>query len=122
MIVLHIEFNASKLKGAESKLIASLDRNVLLFKRLKNISEEAWESIGEANRLKHRTLLDEFEFKSHNWRRGPYGTLWNGGNLRMRPTDKEIDEGHQRQVQTVPNLRSQICKYILTFKSNIYKY
>lgn len=39
-------------------------RSVLMFKRLKNISEETWESISEANRLKQRTLLEEFELEA----------------------------------------------------------
>ena len=76
-------------------------KSVRMFKRLKNISEEACERISEAYRIKQRALLEEFELEAENWRRGPYGTLWNNNNLRKQPTDKEIDECHQRQVQTV---------------------
>jgi hypothetical protein len=97
--VLHTEFEASKLNGAELKIDKHIARSVLTMKRLKNMSEEAWQRMSEADRLKQRSLLEEFEYEAENWRRGPYGSLWNYGNLRMQPTNTKIDEYHQRQVK-----------------------
>jgi len=57
---LHTEFDASKLKGAEFKIGKHTVRSIVNFKRLKSISEEAWDKISEAEQLKQRALLEEF--------------------------------------------------------------
>ena len=94
--------DASKLKGAESKIITSMANLCSCLSAFRSSRRRLGKALAnEANRPKQRAFLEEFELKAENWRRGPCGTLWNGNNLRGQPTDKEIDECHQGQVQTV---------------------
>ncbi len=73
------------------------------------------------DRLKKGALLEEFELQAENWSRGPYGAIWNEGNLRRQPTDREIAKFHQRQSgQTAPTTKKP-NRYICTFITDIYK-
>ncbi len=107
--VLQNEFDASKLNGAEFKIVKHINRCGRVFKRLKDISEEAWERMTEGERLRQRAMLEDLEHGAETWRRGPYGKFWIGSNLRRQPTKVEIDECIQPHPQTVsipkkPNL------------------
>ena len=92
MNILNAEFDELKLKGAYEKALAYMARSALQFKRLKNLTTEEWERMREQDKVKQRTLLSEYELAADEWKRGPYGAIWDGGKLRRQPTDKEIDD------------------------------
>ena len=98
--VLHTEFDASKLKGVEFKIAKHIARCGRVFKRLKDILEEAWERMSEGERLRQRAMLEDLELGAEIWRRGPYGILWISSNLRRQPTKAEIEECIMRHPQT----------------------
>ena len=101
MNILTAEFDASKLKGVREKAMKYMSKSSLHFKRLLHTSVEAWERMGEAERLKKKALLREFESFAEQWRLGPYGFYWDGGKLKRQPTRQELEAFHERRVQNV---------------------
>jgi hypothetical protein len=54
--ILGEEFEASKLKGAREKALKYMSNSALSFKRLRSISPEDWEHMGETERAKKKPL------------------------------------------------------------------
>ena len=105
MKILEREFDAKKLKGAREKAQKYMAKSALTFKRLRNISVDAWEAMGEAERLKKSDLVKEFELSAEQWRIGPYGSIWEGGKIKRMPTATELTDFKERRVLggTIPS-------------------
>ncbi len=86
MNIMTVEFAATKLKSVREKALKYMAKSSLHFKRLLQTPVEAWERMGEAERLKKRALLRDFESFAKQWRLGPYGFIWDGGKLKRQPT------------------------------------
>ena len=90
------EFDENQLKGAREKARKYMRKSAFAFKRLRSYSDEDWESMGEFELEKNKTLLQDFERTANEWRLGAYGFVWDGGKLRRKPTLKELTENKQR--------------------------
>ena len=109
MKILRTEFDESKLQGAQEKAVIYMSRSALLFKRLRNISEDSWGRMGEAERVRKRTLLDDFDAEAEGWRRGPYGAIWDGGTVTRQPKEHELtDFTHRQQLKDPKPLHPQV--------------
>ena len=96
MNILGEEFDESQLKGARDKALKYMSHCIRMFKCLKNVSAEAWEAMGEVEREKKQAVLHEFESSANHWRVGAYGSIWEGGRLRRKPTGKELSDFKNR--------------------------
>jgi hypothetical protein len=94
--ILGEEFYESQLKGARDKALKYMSHCIRMFKRLKNVSAEAWEAMGEVERERKSAVLHEFESSANHWRLGAYGSIWEGGRLRRKPTGKELSDFKNR--------------------------
>ena len=96
MNIMTDEFPATKLKGVREKALKYIAKSSLNFKRLLQTPAEAWERMGEAERLKKRALVREFKSFAKQWRLGPYGFIWDGGKLKRQPTRQELEAFKER--------------------------
>ena len=63
-----------------------------MLKSLKNVSADVWEAMVEVEREKKQVVIHEIESSAKHWRLGAYGSIWEGGRLRRKPTEKELSD------------------------------
>ena len=98
MDILQNEFDKSELDGAQDTAMRYMARCALVFKRLKQKTENDWLAMESNERERQRALLDDFEMSRDAWRQSAYGFMWEIQNIKRQPSAQELTNSEAKMT------------------------
>jgi hypothetical protein len=108
MDILQNEFNKSELDGAQDTATRNMARCALVFKRLKQKTENDWLAMESNERERQRALLDDFEMSKDAWRQSVYGFMWEIQKIKRQPSAHELTNSEAKMTLVEDKARNAV--------------
>jgi len=70
----------------------------LVFKRMKQKTENDWLAMESNEREQQRAILDNFEMSRDAWKQSAYGSMWENQKIKRQPCAQELTNSEAKMT------------------------